>query len=267
MRLRAWRCPPCRRAPQAGCGSRLRSAGAGDCRTPRHKTHNTASAAEVVVAYSWHPWAGHLVHVHEAIEREAGAWARCSLVGADVARLREIPTWMHDASVCRSMWRAPAPVAALSALVSLRALLSEAMENAAAALPGAAIASAPPHRGGRHAPPPSPGPDTGASTRTLLGASGPAQPGEPGPPVRDARAARAARLVGDRGDRRRPRPLRRRRRGARRLRAHGGRSLPRQGGGRRRARGLALRPQQPRLAAARRDVPRGRHLADRSGDG
>src|ERR687893_378637 len=129
MRLRAWRCPPCRRAPQAGCGSRLRSAGAGDCRTPRHKTHSTAVAAEVVVAYSWHPWAGHLVHVHEVLEREAGAWARCSLVGADVARLREIPTWMLDASICRTMRRSSKPVAALSALVALQALLMEAMEG------------------------------------------------------------------------------------------------------------------------------------------
>ena len=34
-----------------------------------------------------------------------------------------------------------------------------------------------------------------------------------------------------------------------------------------RARGLALRPQQPGLAAAHRDVPRRRHGADRSGDG
>ena len=45
------------------------------------------------------------------------------------------------------------------------------------------------------------------------------------------------------------------------------RSLPRQGRRGLRARGLALRPQQPRLAAADRDVPGGRHRAGRSGDG
>src|ERR687894_1494839 len=163
MRLRAWRCPPCRRAPQAGCGIRARSAGGACCRTPRHKTHNTAVAAEVVVAYSWHPWAGHLVHVHEVLEREAGAWARCSLVGADVARLREIPTWMLDASICRTMRRSSKPVAALSALAALQALLTEAMEGTTAALSGAEVACTPPHRRGRHAP----SPDTGAPARPL----------------------------------------------------------------------------------------------------
>src|SRR4051812_17902855 len=80
-----------------------------DCRTPRHKTHSTASAAEVAVAYAWHPWAGQLVRVHEVIERATGAWARCSPVGADIVRQREVPTWMLDASVCRVMWRVPRP--------------------------------------------------------------------------------------------------------------------------------------------------------------
>ena len=42
--------------------------------------------------------------------------------------------------------------------------------------------------------------------------------------------------------------------------------LPRQSRRRLRARGLALRPQQPGLAATDRDVPRRRHRADRSGD-
>ena len=42
---------------------------------------------------------------------------------------------------------------------------------------------------------------------------------------------------------------------------------PRQGRRCRRARGLALCPQQPGLAATDRDVPRGRYRADRPGDG
>ena len=120
-----------------------------DCRTPRHKTHNTASGTEVTVAYAWHPWAGQLVHVHEVIERATGAWARCSPAGADIVRLREILTWMLDASVCRVMRRVSEPVAALSALVALRALLTEVMEGAAAAPCGAGVASTPSHRGGR----------------------------------------------------------------------------------------------------------------------
>ena len=53
---------------------------------------------------------------------------------------------------------------------------------------------------------------------------------------------------------------------ARRLRTDGGPGLPWQGWRGRCARGLALCPQQPGLAATDRDVPRRRHRADRSGD-
>ena len=65
----------------------------------------------------------------------------------------------------------------------------------------------------------------------------------------------------DRGRGRRSRPLRRGRRGPRRLRADGRRGLPGQGGRGGGAGGVALRPQQPRLAAADRDVPGRRHGA------
>ena len=74
-------------------------------------------------------------------------------------------------------------------------------------------------------------------------------------------------LVGDRGDRRRSGSFGSRWGAARRLRAYGSGSLPRQGRGGVRPRSLPLCPQQPRLAAADRDVPGGRHGADRSGDG
>ena len=123
------------------------------CRTLQHKTHSTGTAAEVVVAYAWHPWVGLLVHVHQVLERQAGAWARCSVVGADVVRQREIPTWMLDASTCRAMRRSAEPVVALSALVALRALLTTAMRSVPAAPSGAAVACTPSNRGGRHAPP------------------------------------------------------------------------------------------------------------------
>ena len=95
----------------------------------------------MTVAYAWHPWNGQAVRAHEVVEKATGSRARCSLAGADFVRPREIPTWMHDASVCRAMRRAPAPVAALSALAALRALLSEAMASAAAGVPAEAIAS------------------------------------------------------------------------------------------------------------------------------
>src|SRR5271166_3895915 len=53
----------------------------------------------------------------------------------------------------------------------------------------------------------------------------------------------------------------------RRFRADGCGGLPGQGRGRGGAGGLALCPQQPRLAAADRDVPRRRYRTDRSGNG
>ena len=184
MRRQAWGSPPCWPAPRRGCGSRRPGAGAGGCGTRRHKTHSTASSA-VTVAYAWHPWSGRPVRAHEVVERATGAWARCSLDDADVVRLREIPTWMLDASVCRSMGRAAAPVAALSALVGLRALLSEAMASAAAGQPAAAIASRAHEHGDRHAPPPPPASDAGAPARSLP--RGPAAGG-----VRGTRVGRPA---------------------------------------------------------------------------
>jgi hypothetical protein len=137
---------------------------------PRHKTHSTALGDEVTVAYSWHPWAGQLVRIHQLTERRSDTWARCSPVDVDVARPRWIPTWMLDASACCSMRRVSEPVVALSALMALRSLLSEAMRTAAAP-PEAAVASPPAHSGGRHAPSPSPGQGLGASGRFLLGAT------------------------------------------------------------------------------------------------
>ena len=41
----------------------------------------------------WHPWAERTVRIHEVIERRTGAVARCSLAGATVARVQEIPVW------------------------------------------------------------------------------------------------------------------------------------------------------------------------------
>src|SRR6516162_185046 len=151
-------------------GSRSRSGGGGGCKTPRHKTHSTAAAEELAVAYSWHPWAERAVRVHEVIERPTGAIARCSLVGAAVARVQDIPVWMLDAAACCQTRLAANPVAALSALAALRILLLEAMRIAATELPSdAGIASPDSYRGDRHATPSSPAPTAAPSTRSLVG--------------------------------------------------------------------------------------------------
>jgi hypothetical protein len=116
----------------------------------------------VTVAYAWHPRSGRLVFVHEVIERATGSWARCSLAGTDMVRLRKIPIWMLDALACRGTWQAPEPVAALSALVALRVLLSATTGSTAA------IAFAPHRPGERHAIPPSPPADAGPATRPVF---------------------------------------------------------------------------------------------------
>ena len=89
----------------------------------------------MLVAYAWHPWAGHLVCIHETIEWPTGIQARCRLTGADGVQLREVPLWMFDAAVCQLMWTAAEPVAAPSALAALRSLLSEPTGGAAAVSP------------------------------------------------------------------------------------------------------------------------------------
>src|SRR3954451_11471744 len=174
------------------------SAAGWDCTTLRHKTHGTGSGDEVEVAYAWHPWAGQSVRVHEVIERTTGASGRCSLVGAPVARLQEIPVWMLDAAACRWMSASALPVAAVSALVALRSLLSEAMARATGgSLSRAAIAFSDHHYGDRHATPPPPASDAGSSTRPLPGK--PCADAEPGPRM-ERGPARSGAARGDQVD-------------------------------------------------------------------
>ena len=149
---------------------RSMNGGGVDCRTPRHKTHSSAAIDEMVIAYSWHPWAERTVRIHEVIERLTGAVARCSLVDAAVARVQDIPVWMLDAAACCQTRLAAKPVAALSALAALRILLSEAMRIAATEVPSdAGIVSPDSYRGDRHATPSSPAPTAAPSTRSLVG--------------------------------------------------------------------------------------------------
>jgi hypothetical protein len=155
-----WKGYPC--SAQGACALR--------CRTPRHKTHSTAAGEEIDIAYSWHPWAGRTVRIHEVIERTTGATARCSLVGATVARLQEVPVWMLDTAACCQTRLAAEPVAALSALAALRILLLEALQFAATEAPSdAGIASPDSYRGDRHATASSPATTAAPSTRSLLG--------------------------------------------------------------------------------------------------
>src|SRR5688500_17710579 len=131
--------------------SRARSAAAGCCTASHHQTHSTAAGDEVAVLYAWHPWAGRLVRLHEVIERAVGAAARCSLVDAPLTRTQEIPVWMLDPVACRTMRATGEPVAALSALTRLHALLADAANGAARQAPSRAALTSPESRGDRHA--------------------------------------------------------------------------------------------------------------------
>ena len=138
--------------------SRGMSAVEGCCTTSHHKTHSTTAGDEVAVLYAWHPWAGRRVLLHEVIERAAGVVARCSLVEALLTRLQEIPVWMLDPVACRTMPATGHPVASLSALTALHALLANTASG------WAALAS-PESRGDRHAAPSSPNPQPKPATR------------------------------------------------------------------------------------------------------
>ena len=163
--MRPW---PSARRLGPGSRSRGRNAGAGGCTTLHHKTHGTEAGDEVAVAYAWQPWAGRLVHVREVIERTTGASARCGLVDAAADDVQEIPVWMLDAALCRSMRASTEPVTALPALRTLRSRLSEAMtRTSAVSSPDPQIASPDYHRGDRHAPPALPASEARPPTRPL----------------------------------------------------------------------------------------------------
>ena len=152
------RCPSSPQSPRSrrGPDPRARPASASDarapgetavrCTTPLHKTHGTAIGGETTVFYTWHPWFGRAIRLHEVIERTAGASARCSLVEASAVRVQELPVWMLDAPICRSMHSSTEPTASLGALTALACLLREAIQRRATdGSPDGRVASPEPH--------------------------------------------------------------------------------------------------------------------------
>jgi hypothetical protein len=49
--------------------------------TRRDNAHSTEIGQEREVLYPWHPWAGCIVRVHEAVEKVDGTVLRCSREG------------------------------------------------------------------------------------------------------------------------------------------------------------------------------------------
>src|SRR3954452_24361087 len=208
---------PSARKPGPGSRSRGRNGGAGGCTTLHHKTHSTGAGGEVGVLYAWHPWAGRTVRLEEVIARATGTAVRCSLVDAPVARFQEIPAWMLDPVACGTVRATGQPVAALSALRSLHALLADAARGGDRAANGPRLASPEP-RGDRHATSSAPAAPAVPATRTRpderatdpghaadLGRSAGVRPTHveepPDPPARGAVPRRAARAGGDADER------------------------------------------------------------------
>jgi hypothetical protein len=94
------------------------------CTRRRSNAHRTANPEEREVLYPWHPWAGHIVHIHEAIEKADGTVLRCSQDGGATGRWLELPAWMFDRAVCLPMRITRDPRIEFAALAALRELLN-----------------------------------------------------------------------------------------------------------------------------------------------
>jgi len=114
-------------------GSRSRHADEQYCTTRRSNTHRTVIAEERKVLYRWHPWAGWVVQIHEAVEKVSGTVLRCSPIDAS-ERWLELPAWMFDRATCMAMRITPNPVVEFAALAALQELLAAATRQGDAAL-------------------------------------------------------------------------------------------------------------------------------------
>ena len=69
------------------------------CTTGRQNAHGTE---ERELLYTWHPWAGRKVQIHDVIEKAGNENFRLS--GAISGRGLEVPAWMFDRTICAT-WR------------------------------------------------------------------------------------------------------------------------------------------------------------------
>jgi hypothetical protein len=78
------------------------------------------------VVYPWHPWFGLVVHVHQALDKRASAYFRCSLDAGMTGRWLEVPAWMFERATCLPMQLADSPRVNGLALEVLKTLLADA---------------------------------------------------------------------------------------------------------------------------------------------
>ena len=93
------------------------------CTTRRDNAHRTGIAQEREVLYRWHPWAGCIVRIHEAVEKAGGTVLRCSRASGVGDRWLELPAWMFDRAACLAMRVTSEPVVEFAALAALQELL------------------------------------------------------------------------------------------------------------------------------------------------
>jgi len=115
------------------------SVDAGCCTTKLENAHGTEFRE---VLYSWHPWFGLRVAVHETVSRSDGIVFRCALTGGGGRRL-ELPAWMFDRAACRdALPLATTPHVSLAGLCALSDLVRDALRSRLSASPcGASCAS------------------------------------------------------------------------------------------------------------------------------
>ena len=99
------------------------------CTTRRGNAHSTEIGEQREVLYPWHPWAGCIVLVHEAVEKLDGTVLRCSREGGSRERWLELPAWMFDRARCLPIRIARDPHVAFAALAELKELLAEAASH------------------------------------------------------------------------------------------------------------------------------------------
>lgn len=86
----------------------------------QRNTHNIESRE---VRYTWHPWCGRVVVVHQTFAKNGRVVSHCRIEENSEVRHLEIPEWMFDPAICRRMQLAAVPTVSCEALLDLKSLL------------------------------------------------------------------------------------------------------------------------------------------------
>ena len=78
------------------------------------------------VVYSWYPWCGRRVFVHEVTVKGHVRIFRCAATPDSAGRRLEIPDWMFERAACCGLRHAESPQADRAALEGLKSLIASA---------------------------------------------------------------------------------------------------------------------------------------------